>query len=86
MILFFLQPCFIALFLGFLLFPRIGDDQSEQPNIFKVEEKVSIKEVIPEETLKSCACSTYSISCSAVSCSGEVRAGSGESDSGLSSS
>ncbi|TSK58037.1 Glycerophosphocholine phosphodiesterase GPCPD1 [Bagarius yarrelli] len=69
-----------------LIYDRICDAQVEQPNIFKVEEKVSIKEVIPEETLKSCACSTYSISCSAVPCSGEVRAGSAESDSGLSSS
>ncbi|XP_053344755.1 glycerophosphocholine phosphodiesterase GPCPD1 isoform X1 [Clarias gariepinus] len=69
-----------------LIYDRICDDKIEQPNIFKVEEKVSIKEVIPEETLKSCACSTYSISCSAGPCSGEVRAGNGESDSGLSSS
>ncbi|XP_017311667.1 glycerophosphocholine phosphodiesterase GPCPD1 isoform X1 [Ictalurus punctatus] len=69
-----------------LIYDRICEAQIEQPNIFKVEEKVSIKEVIPEETLKSCACSTYSISCTAVPCSGEVRGGSGVSDTGLSSS
>ncbi|GAA6101205.1 glycerophosphocholine phosphodiesterase GPCPD1 isoform X2 [Tachysurus ichikawai] len=69
-----------------LIYDRICEDLTEQSNIFKVEEQVSIKEVIPEETLKSCACSTYSISCSAVPCSGEACAGSSESDSGLSSS
>ncbi|XP_036437657.1 glycerophosphocholine phosphodiesterase GPCPD1 isoform X4 [Colossoma macropomum] len=69
-----------------LIYDRICDDQIEQPNIFKVEDKVSLKEVIPEETLKSCACSTYSIPCSSVPCSGKARAGNGESDSGLSSS
>ncbi|XP_026886276.2 glycerophosphocholine phosphodiesterase GPCPD1 isoform X3 [Electrophorus electricus] len=69
-----------------LIYDRIGEDQIEQPNIFKVEEKVSLKEVIPEETLKSCACSTYSIPCSSVPCSGKAQVDRGESDSGLSSS
>uniref|UniRef100_A0AAR2K1X5 GP-PDE domain-containing protein n=1 Tax=Pygocentrus nattereri TaxID=42514 RepID=A0AAR2K1X5_PYGNA len=69
-----------------LIYDRICDDHIEQPNIFKVEDQVSLKEVIPEETLKSCACSTYSIPCSSVPCSSKARAGSGESDSGLSSS
>ncbi|KAI5611240.1 glycerophosphocholine phosphodiesterase GPCPD1 isoform X1, partial [Silurus asotus] len=68
-----------------LIYDRICEDNIEQSNIFKVEEKVSIKEVIPEKTLKNCPCSTYSISCSTVCCSGEVRSGGGESDSGLSS-
>ncbi|XP_006626000.2 glycerophosphocholine phosphodiesterase GPCPD1 isoform X1 [Lepisosteus oculatus] len=69
-----------------IIYDKIGDDQLEQPNIFKVEEQVSLKEVIPEETLKSCACSTYSIPCSSVPCPGTGEAGSTESDSGLSSS
>ncbi|XP_022542436.2 glycerophosphocholine phosphodiesterase GPCPD1 isoform X1 [Astyanax mexicanus] len=69
-----------------LIYDRICDDQLEQPNIFKVEEQVSLKEVIPEETLKSCACSTYSIPCTSVPCSSKTQVGSGESDSGLSSS
>uniref|UniRef100_A0A3B4CMH9 Glycerophosphocholine phosphodiesterase 1 n=1 Tax=Pygocentrus nattereri TaxID=42514 RepID=A0A3B4CMH9_PYGNA len=59
-----------------LIYDRICDDHIEQPNIFKVEDQVSLKEVIPEETLKSCACSTYSIPCSSVPCSSKARAGS----------
>ncbi|KAI1897742.1 hypothetical protein AGOR_G00086410 [Albula goreensis] len=69
-----------------LIYDRICDDQVEQPNIFKVEEMVSLQEVLPEETLKSCACSSYSLPCSSLPCKGRAGAGSAESDSGLSSS
>uniref|UniRef100_A0A3B3RHK6 Glycerophosphocholine phosphodiesterase GPCPD1 n=1 Tax=Paramormyrops kingsleyae TaxID=1676925 RepID=A0A3B3RHK6_9TELE len=58
----------------------------EQSNIFKVEEEVSLKAVIPEETLKNCVCSAYSIPCSSLPCTRRAGAGSAESDSGLSSS
>ncbi|XP_035278448.1 glycerophosphocholine phosphodiesterase GPCPD1 isoform X2 [Anguilla anguilla] len=74
-----------------LIYDRICDEQVEQPNIFKVEEQVSLQEMLPEETLKSCACSSFSLSCSSLPCKGRAGAGgagagSGESDSGLSSS
>ncbi|XP_071779464.1 glycerophosphocholine phosphodiesterase GPCPD1 [Centroberyx gerrardi] len=70
-----------------LIYDRICEDQGEQPNIFKVEEQHSLQEVITEETLKSCACSCYSIPCSSAPCSTpKARTGSAESDSGLSSS
>ncbi|XP_062857441.1 glycerophosphocholine phosphodiesterase GPCPD1 [Trichomycterus rosablanca] len=65
-----------------LIYDRICDDQVEQHNIFRVEEQVSLTEVIPEETLKSCTC----IPCSAKPCSGKGQAGNCESDSGLGSS
>uniref|UniRef100_A0A3P9PQZ9 Glycerophosphocholine phosphodiesterase 1 n=1 Tax=Poecilia reticulata TaxID=8081 RepID=A0A3P9PQZ9_POERE len=65
----------------------ICDAQGEQPNIFQVEEQHSLQEVITEETLKSSACSCYSIPCSAVPCVAPTfHHGSVESDSGLSSS
>ncbi|XP_076872926.1 glycerophosphocholine phosphodiesterase GPCPD1 isoform X2 [Brachyhypopomus gauderio] len=64
-----------------LIYDRIGEDQIDQPNIFNVE-----KEVIPEETLKSCACSTYSIPCSSVPCSAKARDCKGGSNSCLNSS
>ncbi|KAL4630526.1 glycerophosphocholine phosphodiesterase GPCPD1 [Arapaima gigas] len=66
-----------------LIYDRICDEQIEQPNIFKVEE--SLNEVIPVETLKSCACSSYSIPCSSFPCSGQTGAESCGSNSGLSS-
>ncbi|KAJ8384058.1 hypothetical protein AAFF_G00211900 [Aldrovandia affinis] len=71
-----------------LIYDRICDDQVEQPNIFKVEEQVSLQEVLPEEALKSCMCSSFNLPCTSVPCGGAVGAGggSGESDSGLSSS
>ncbi|KAI4871634.1 hypothetical protein NFI96_010507, partial [Prochilodus magdalenae] len=69
-----------------LIYDRICDDKIEQPNIFEVEDKVSLKEVISEETLKSCACSSYSIPCTSMPCLGKARAGNGESDSHLGSS
>ncbi|XP_061900937.1 glycerophosphocholine phosphodiesterase GPCPD1 [Entelurus aequoreus] len=70
-----------------LIYDRICEDQGEQPNIFKVEEQHSLQEVITEETLKNCACSCYSIRCSTAPCvASKERAGSAESDSGLSSS
>ncbi|XP_057208392.1 glycerophosphocholine phosphodiesterase GPCPD1 [Triplophysa rosa] len=69
-----------------LIYDRICEDKTEQPNIFKVEEEISIKEVISEETRQTCACSTYSIPCSSTPCVGKGRETSGESDSGLSSS
>ncbi|KAG5276915.1 hypothetical protein AALO_G00111300 [Alosa alosa] len=69
-----------------VIYDRICDDQMEQPNIFQVEEQVSLQEVIPKETLQSCACSTYSLPCDSVPCPTRAQAGSGESDSGLSSS
>ena len=56
----------------------------EQPNIFQVEEQVSLQEVISKETMQNCACSTYSLACDTVTC--PARTVSGESDSGISSS
>lgn len=70
-----------------IIYDRIGEDQVEQPNIFQVEEQHSLREVITEETLKNSTCSCYSIPCSMELCSSsKARAGSAESDSGLSSS
>uniref|UniRef100_A0A3Q2PXB9 Glycerophosphocholine phosphodiesterase 1 n=1 Tax=Fundulus heteroclitus TaxID=8078 RepID=A0A3Q2PXB9_FUNHE len=70
-----------------LIYDSICDVQGEQPNFFQVEEQHSLQEVITEETLKSSACSCYSIPCSAVTCvASKVPCGSVESDSGLSSS
>ncbi|XP_034555261.1 glycerophosphocholine phosphodiesterase GPCPD1 isoform X2 [Notolabrus celidotus] len=70
-----------------LIYDRICEDQGEQPNIFQIEEQHSLQEVITEETLKSSNCSCYSIPCSMAPCvTSKVRAGSAESDSGLSSS
>lgn len=70
-----------------LIYDRICEDQGEQPNIFQVEEQHSLQEVITEETLKSSSCSCYSIPCSMAPCiASKTRAGSAESDSGLSSS
>lgn len=70
-----------------LIYDSICDAQGEQPNIFQVEEQHSLQEVITEETLKSSACSCYSIPCSAVPCiTSKVNCGCAESDSGLSSS
>nr|XP_057912330.1 glycerophosphocholine phosphodiesterase GPCPD1 [Doryrhamphus excisus] len=70
-----------------LIYDRICEDQGEQPNIFQVEEQHSLREVITEETLKSPTCSCYSIPCSTAPCLvTKERAGSAESDSGLSSS
>lgn len=73
---------------GVVFFPlSICEDQGEQPNIFQVEEQHSLQEVITEETLKSSSCSCYSIPCSMAPCvASKARAGSAESDSGLSSS
>ncbi|KAK2856463.1 hypothetical protein Q5P01_005198 [Channa striata] len=70
-----------------LIYDSICEDQAEQANIFQVEEQHSLQEVITEETLKSSTCSCYSIPCSMAPCiASKVRAGSAESDSGLSSS
>ncbi|XP_070843098.1 glycerophosphocholine phosphodiesterase GPCPD1 [Chaetodon trifascialis] len=70
-----------------LIYDSICEDQGEQPNIFQVEEQHSLREVITEETLKSSTCSCYSIPCSMAPCiASKARAGSAESDSGLSSS
>ncbi|XP_044232748.1 glycerophosphocholine phosphodiesterase GPCPD1 isoform X1 [Thunnus albacares] len=70
-----------------LIYDRICEDQGEQPNIFQIEEQHSLREVITEETLKSSTCSCYSIPCSMAPCiDSKARAGSAESDSGLSSS
>ncbi|KAM9339310.1 glycerophosphocholine phosphodiesterase GPCPD1 [Symphorus nematophorus] len=70
-----------------LIYDSICEDQAEQPNIFQVEEQHSLREVITEETLKSSTCSCYSIPCSMAPCiASKARAGSAESDSGLSSS
>ncbi|XP_054900279.1 glycerophosphocholine phosphodiesterase GPCPD1 isoform X2 [Poeciliopsis prolifica] len=70
-----------------LIYDSICDAQGEQPNIFQVEEQHSLQEVITEETLKSSACSCYSIPCSAVPCvAPKMHHGSVESDSGLGSS
>ncbi|XP_042359078.1 glycerophosphocholine phosphodiesterase GPCPD1 [Plectropomus leopardus] len=70
-----------------LIYDSICDDQGEQPNIFQIEEQHSLQEVITEETLKSSTCSCYSIPCSTAPCpTSKARAGSAESDSGLSSS
>ncbi|XP_074540943.1 glycerophosphocholine phosphodiesterase GPCPD1-like [Halichoeres trimaculatus] len=70
-----------------LIYDSICEDQGEQPDIFQVEEQHSLQEVITEETLKSSTCSCYSIPCSMAPCiASKARAGSAESDSGLSSS
>lgn len=70
-----------------LIYDSICEDQGEQSNIFKIEEQHSLQEVITEETMKSCTCSCYSIPCSMAPCATtKSRAGSAESDSGLSSS
>ncbi|KAM9778437.1 glycerophosphocholine phosphodiesterase GPCPD1 isoform X2 [Syngnathus typhle] len=72
-----------------LIYDRIWEDQAEQPNFFQVEEQHSLREVITEETMKSPACSCFSIPCSMAPCSvGKEQScsGSAESDSGLSSS
>nr|XP_046228989.1 glycerophosphocholine phosphodiesterase GPCPD1 isoform X2 [Scatophagus argus] len=70
-----------------LIYDSICEDQGEQPNIFQVEAQHTLQEVITEETLKSCNCSCYSIPCSMAPCNAtKARAGSAESDSGLSSS
>ncbi|KAF7666938.1 hypothetical protein LDENG_00086390 [Lucifuga dentata] len=70
-----------------LIYDRICEDLGEQPNIFKVEEQHSLQEVITEEAMKSATCSCYSIPCSMAPCiNSKARAGSAESDSGLSSS
>ncbi|KAM7395704.1 hypothetical protein PAMA_007125 [Pampus argenteus] len=70
-----------------LIYDRICEDQGEQPNIFQVEEQHTLQEVITEETLNSSTCSCYSIPCSMAPCiDSKTRAGSAESDSGLSSS
>lgn len=70
-----------------LIYDSICEDQGEQPNIFQVEAQHSLQEVITEETLKSSSCSCYSIPCSMAPCvASKARAGSAESDSGLSSS
>ncbi|XP_013865338.1 glycerophosphocholine phosphodiesterase GPCPD1 [Austrofundulus limnaeus] len=70
-----------------LIYDSICEAQGEQPNIFQVEEQHTLQEVITEETLKSSACSCYTIPCSMVPCvAPKARGGSAESDSGLSSS
>ncbi|XP_010731532.2 glycerophosphocholine phosphodiesterase GPCPD1 isoform X2 [Larimichthys crocea] len=70
-----------------LIYDSICEDLGEQPNIFQVEEQHSLQEVITEETLKSSTCTCYSIPCSMAPCiASKSRAGSAESDSGLSSS
>ncbi|XP_029352404.1 glycerophosphocholine phosphodiesterase GPCPD1 isoform X1 [Echeneis naucrates] len=70
-----------------LIYDSICEENGEQPNIFQVEGKHSLQEVITEETLKSSNCSCYSIPCSMAPCiASKARAGSAESDSGLSSS
>ncbi|XP_039594361.1 glycerophosphocholine phosphodiesterase GPCPD1 isoform X1 [Polypterus senegalus] len=51
-----------------LIYDRICDARPEQANIFEVEEQERLKSGIPEETLKSCACSTLSLSCSLMPC------------------
>uniref|UniRef100_A0A8C4SZF6 Glycerophosphocholine phosphodiesterase 1 n=1 Tax=Erpetoichthys calabaricus TaxID=27687 RepID=A0A8C4SZF6_ERPCA len=51
-----------------LIYDRICDARLEQANIFEVEEQERLKRGIPEETLKSCACSTLSLSCSLMPC------------------
>ncbi|XP_037606326.1 glycerophosphocholine phosphodiesterase GPCPD1 isoform X3 [Sebastes umbrosus] len=70
-----------------LIYDSICEEQGEQPNIFQVEEQHTLQEVITEETRNSSSCSCYSIPCSMAPClASKTRAGSGESDSGLSSS
>ncbi|XP_074472056.1 glycerophosphocholine phosphodiesterase GPCPD1 isoform X1 [Sebastes fasciatus] len=70
-----------------LIYDSICEEQGEQPNIFQVEEQHTLQEVITEETRNSSSCSCYSIPCSIAPClASKTRAGSGESDSGLSSS
>lgn len=76
-----------ALGIDGLIYDSICEEQGEQPNIFQVEEQHSLQEVITEETLRSCACSCYSIPCSTAPCNAsKVHTGGAESDSGLSSS
>ncbi|XP_033861038.2 glycerophosphocholine phosphodiesterase GPCPD1-like isoform X2 [Acipenser ruthenus] len=56
-----------------LVYDRICDAQPEQPNIFKMEQLKSLKNIIPEETLKSCATSSICLTCSSVcSCKDSV--------------
>ncbi|XP_047429349.1 glycerophosphocholine phosphodiesterase GPCPD1 isoform X4 [Mugil cephalus] len=70
-----------------LIYDSICEDQGEQANIFQVEEQHSLQEVITEETLKSSACSCYSIPCSMAPCiAPKAQVESAESDSGVSSS
>ncbi|KAK1889325.1 Glycerophosphocholine phosphodiesterase GPCPD1 [Dissostichus eleginoides] len=70
-----------------LIYDSICEEKGEQPNIFQVEEQHTLQEVITEETRNSSTCSCYSIPCSMAPCvSSKVCSGSGESDSGLSSS
>ncbi|TDH00218.1 hypothetical protein EPR50_G00186110 [Perca flavescens] len=70
-----------------LIYDSICEEQGEQPNVFQVVEQHTLQEVITEETLKSASCSCYSIPCSMAPCIGSKScSGSGESDSGLSSS
>ncbi|XP_068565099.1 glycerophosphocholine phosphodiesterase GPCPD1 [Cebidichthys violaceus] len=69
-----------------LIYDSICEEFGEQQNFFQVEEQHTLQEVITDETLKS-SCSCYSIPCSMAPCvASKNRAGSGESDSGLSSS
>ncbi|CAL8394603.1 unnamed protein product [Arctogadus glacialis] len=77
-----------------LIYDRITEDLGEQPNVFKVEEQHSLREVISDEARMNCPCSPYTIPCSAAEPCGVPPAaatetnggGSVESDSGLSSS
>ncbi|KAM9703264.1 glycerophosphocholine phosphodiesterase GPCPD1 isoform 1-T1 [Menidia menidia] len=70
-----------------LIYDSICEAQGEQANIFQVEEKHTLQEVITEETMNSSTCSCYSIPCSMAPCiASKPRGGSAESDSGLSSS
>ncbi|XP_037304917.2 glycerophosphocholine phosphodiesterase GPCPD1 isoform X5 [Pungitius pungitius] len=70
-----------------LIYDSICEEFGEQQNFFQVEEQHTLQEVITEETRNSSSCSCYSIPCSTASCvASEERAGSVESDSGLSSS
>ncbi|XP_034006285.1 glycerophosphocholine phosphodiesterase GPCPD1 isoform X1 [Trematomus bernacchii] len=70
-----------------LIYDSICEEKGEQPNLFQVEEQHTLQEVITEETRNSSSCSCYSIPCSMAPCvSSKVCSGSGESDSGLSSS
>ncbi|XP_031722031.1 glycerophosphocholine phosphodiesterase GPCPD1 isoform X2 [Anarrhichthys ocellatus] len=69
-----------------LIYDSICEELGEQQNIFQVEGQHTLQEVITEETLKS-SCSCYSFPCSMAPCvASKNRAGSAESDSGLSSS
>ncbi|KAJ8275391.1 hypothetical protein COCON_G00100160 [Conger conger] len=69
-----------------LIYDSICDEALDQLNIFKMEEQMSLQEMLPEQTLKSCACPSYSLPCASLPCPGGPGGGSGESDSGLSSS